>query len=160
MLHCHGQRNYIEADVLPTSTAKHQLEYSILIAKVSFREKKEKKTSSYCYISQWLARRPDLEQYGRLMKELENENSRGFRNFLRMDDEMYQEILSHTEHRMKPNKLKYREPLSPDIKLAIMLRYLSSGDSYYSLMYECSVSHNTISLIKCVMLMLQSSQRK
>ena len=99
------------------------------------------------WVLPWLARTPNLVQYSRLVKELENKDSKDFRNFLRMDYKMYQEILSYTEHRNKPKKSKYREPLSPGIKLTITLRYLVSGDSYHSLMYGFRAAHNTISLV-------------
>ena len=81
------------------------------------------------------------------MDELKKEDVKGFRNFLRMDYEIYQEILTRIEHRIKPKKSKYRKPLTAGIKLAITLRYLASGDSYHSLMYGFRVAHNTISKV-------------
>ncbi|XP_019697645.2 uncharacterized protein LOC109503991, partial [Harpegnathos saltator] len=40
-----------------------------------------------------------------------------------------------------------REPISPDTRLQITLRYLASGDSMKSLSYSFRVAHNTISKI-------------
>ena len=70
-----------------------------------------------------------------------------FRNFLRKDYEIYQEILTRIEHRINPKKSMYRKPLTAGIKLAITLRYLALGDSYHSLMYGFRVAHNTISKV-------------
>ena len=77
----------------------------------------------------------------------EEEDVKGFRNFLRMDYEIYQEILTRIEHRINPKKSMYRKPLTAGIKLAITSRYLASGDSYHSLMYGFRVAHNTISKV-------------
>lgn len=41
----------------------------------------------------------------------------------------------------------YRKALDPQLKLAITLRYLATGDSYHSLMYGFRVPHNTISKV-------------
>ena len=81
------------------------------------------------------------------MDELKKEDVKGFRNFLRMDYEIYQEILIRIEHRINPKKSMYRKPLTAGIKLAITLRHLASGDSYHSLMYGFRVTHNTISKV-------------
>lgn len=108
-------------------------------------EKTKKKRS--IWVRKWLTRRPQFGQYARLMKELRDEDSKGFCNFLRMDYEIYREILNRIEHRITGIPLNYREPLSPGIKLAITLRYLATGDSYHSLMYGFRVAHNTISKV-------------
>eukprot|EP00057_Strongylocentrotus_purpuratus_P014074 XP_011668548.1 PREDICTED: putative nuclease HARBI1 [Strongylocentrotus purpuratus] len=82
------------------------------------------------------------------MNELKEEDTKGFRNFLRMDYDLYQEILRRIEGRItNPKASRYRKPLSPGIKLAMTLRYLASGDSYHSLMYGFRVAHNTISKV-------------
>ena len=66
---------------------------------------------------------------------------------MRMDFDVYQEILTRIEYRIKPKISKYRTPLTAGIKLAITLRYLATGDSYHSLMYGFRVAHNTISKV-------------
>jgi hypothetical protein len=108
--------------------------------------RKERKRRSI-WVRQWLARRPDLGQYVRLLRELKKEDSKGFRNFLRVDFDLYKEILQRIEGRIKKLDTNYRKALSPGLKLAITLRYLASGDSYHSLMYGFRVAHNTISLL-------------
>ena len=147
-------RRQADADEMPASFAKSQIENTILIAKAKLRqrERQRKKIVSTpkkrtIWVRKWLTRRPDLGQYARLMDELKKEDVKGFCNFLRMDYEIYQEILTCIEHRINPNKLMYRKPLTAGIKLAITLRYLASGDSYHSLMYGFRVAHNTISKV-------------
>ena len=99
------------------------------------------------WVRKWLARRPNLGQYARLVQELQQEDKRGFRNFLRFDYGVFQEILQRIEGRIKKQDTNYRKAISPGMKLAITLRYLASGESYHSLMYGFRVAHNTISLL-------------
>ena len=59
------------------------------------------------------------------MEELRVEDVRAFKNFLRMDPDMFQELLQRLVPRL----------------------YLASGDNYHSLMYSFRVPHNTISKV-------------
>ena len=68
---------------------------------MSFIKKEEVRNSvkmlrNYMEIK-WLQRRPELVQYGRLMKELKKEDVKRFRIFLRMDYELYHEILQRID---------------------------------------------------------------
>ncbi|XP_041369872.1 putative nuclease HARBI1 [Gigantopelta aegis] len=138
---------------------KAQVENAIVIAKTKLRQRDRevvkkvvstplnRRKKRTIWVRKWLARRPDLGQYAWLMDELKKEDAKGFCNFLRMGCQIYQEILTRIEHRIKPKKSKYRKPLTAGIKLAITLRYLASGDSYHSLMYAFRVAHNTISKV-------------
>jgi len=94
---------------------------------------------------EWLLRRPEYGLYERLLSELAREDRIGFRNFHRMDPDMYQEILARVGPRIQKQKTNWREPLSPGLRLAITLRYLATGDSYMSLQYSFRVSNNAIS---------------
>lgn len=110
-------------------------------------EKKKEKKKRSIWVRKWLKRRPELGQYRKLLIELKKEDKKGFRNFMRMDYETYQEILHRIEPRIKKSGCNYRHPLSPGLKLAITLRYLAAGDNYHSLMYGFRVAHNTISIL-------------
>lgn len=97
------------------------------------------------WVRPWLQRRLELGQYSRLLEELRVEDVRGFRNFLRLDPDMFQELLRRMLPRLTKTDTFCRKALSPGLKLAITLRYLASGDNYHSLMYGFRVPHNTIS---------------
>ena len=133
---------------------KTQVENSIMITKAKLRQAENRREiikstprKRTVWVRKWLARRHDLGQYARLINELKKEDVKGFRNFMRMDFDVYQEILTRIEYRIKPKISKYRTPLTAGIKLAITLRYLATGDSYHSLMYGFRVAHNTISKV-------------
>ena len=99
------------------------------------------------WVRPWLERRIELGQYSRLMEELQVEDVRAFKNFMRMDPEMFHELLGRMTPRLTKIDTFCRKALSPGLKLSITLRYLASGDSYHSLMYGFRVPHNSISLI-------------
>ncbi len=110
------------------------------------RQRRRVRRQRTVWVRPWLQRRLELGQYSRLMEELRVEDLRSFKNFLRMDPEMFQEVLLRLENRITKQDTFYRKALEPGMKLAITLRYLASGDNYHSLMYGFRVPHNTISL--------------
>ena len=83
------------------------------------QKKRAKKRS--LWVRQWLQRRPQLGQYRKLLAELKKEDTKGFKNFLRMDYPTFREILDRIEPRIKKQGCNFRKPLSPGIKLAITL---------------------------------------
>ncbi len=84
--------------------------------------------------------------YNKLLEELRIEDGWAFRNFLRVDPELFHELLQRVGPRLTKQRTWYRRPLEPGLKLALTLRHLATGDSYHSLMYGFRVSHSTISL--------------
>jgi hypothetical protein len=109
--------------------------------------KKSPRAKRSIWVRKWITRRPTLGHYARLMAELKTEDVKGFQNFLRVDPDMFKEILRRIEGRITKKDTHYRKALSPGLKLAITLRYLATGDSYHSLMFGFRVAHNTISLL-------------
>jgi len=68
-----------------------------------------------------------------------------FKSFSRMEPEMFHEMLDRVAPCIEKSP-EGRPPLSPRIKLAITLRFLSTGNSYHCLAFNFHVAHNTISL--------------
>jgi len=79
------------------------------------------------------------------MNELQVEQRGGFKAFLRMEADVFTEILTRIEGRITKSSAA-RPPLMPGIKLAITLRFLATGNSYRSLAFDFRVAHNSISL--------------
>ncbi|KAK5648168.1 hypothetical protein RI129_003060 [Pyrocoelia pectoralis] len=69
-----------------------------------------------------------------------------YKNFLRMDETTFNILLKKIEHRIQKNHTNMRESIPAIHKLIITLRYLATGESYRSLMYNFRVSESTISL--------------
>jgi len=60
---------------------------------------------------------------------------------------MFEELSARLGPRIEGTDTWMRKALTPELKLAITLRHLVTGDSYRSLMYGFRVAHNAISLI-------------
>lgn len=69
-----------------------------------------------------------------------------FKNFTRMSRYDFEVLLNKVRPILTKQTTNMREPISVSTKLAITLRFLASGDSYRSLMYQFRVSDSCISL--------------
>jgi len=109
------------------------------------RQRRQKRRPKRYQTREWLLRRPLHGQYDQLMVELREEDVGAFRNFIRMEPRMFQELLDRVGPRLLKKDSFWRKALVPGLKLAITLRHLATGDSYQSLMYAFRVASNTIS---------------
>ncbi|KAI4472002.1 hypothetical protein MML48_1g12228 [Holotrichia oblita] len=82
-----------------------------------------------------------------LHKELAVEDKENYRNFIRMDEETFNELLQLVEHDIENNNTMFRNSISARDRLSITLRYLATGESYKSLSFSFRVGHSTISRI-------------
>ena len=108
------------------------------------RRRRRPRRQKRWWVRQWLTRRVDYGIYTNLMRELELEDPAAFKNYLRMEPAMFQELLLRISPRITKQDTFWRKPLDPALKLAITLRFLATGDSYKSLMYNFRVASNTI----------------
>ena len=118
---------------------------ALLLAEAAERERARQRRPRTMWVRPMLARRPTEGAYDNLMRQLERESQGDFKGFLRMEPQMFHELV----HRVGPHIQKQqtgRTPLAPGLKLAVTLRFLATGNSYHSLAYTFRVAHNTISL--------------
>ncbi len=97
------------------------------------------------WVRAWLLRRPIYGHYETLLAELNREDLPAFRNYTSMDPDMFFELVDRLPPRIEKQDTWYWKALQPGLKVAITLRCLAKGDSYYSLVYNFRVAHNTIS---------------
>ncbi len=116
---------------------------AILIEEES-QNKRERRRRRW-WVKPWLLRRQTIGHYDRLMQELMNECQGDFKAFLRMEPDMFREILERVTPRISKNTHR-RPPLEAGLKLAITLRFLATGETYHSLAFSFRVAHNTISM--------------
>lgn len=76
-----------------------------------------------------------------------NMSDGSFFNFTRMTRTDFEQLLQMVGSSIARNDTKFRDSVRPEIRLAITLRYLATGDSYSSLMYTFKVSKQLISEI-------------
>ncbi|XP_033118810.1 uncharacterized protein LOC117118352 [Anneissia japonica] len=117
---------------------------AVLVAR-SQRRGRMKKRKRRFWTRPWLMRRSLHGQYEALMSEMAMEDHTGFRNFQRIDPELFQEMLVRVSPRIRKQDTRMRRALDPGLRLAITLRYLATGDSYKSLEYGFRVANNSIS---------------
>ncbi|XP_048247699.1 putative nuclease HARBI1 [Haliotis rufescens] len=123
---------------------KELLCYAQCIMQFEEDEEKQRKKRRW-WGRDWLLRRSIHGQYDALMAELQLEDPEAFVNFLRLDIATFHELLASVEDRLTKNRTRWRDPVSPGLKLAVTLRFLATGDSHHSLMYNVRLAHNTIS---------------
>jgi len=72
-----------------------------------------------------LARRHEFGHYDQLLTELHKEDPRGYRNYLRITPDLFQEMVEKLTLHMKKQTTFMREPLEVGLKLAATLRFLA-----------------------------------
>ncbi|KAI8493054.1 hypothetical protein Bbelb_290580 [Branchiostoma belcheri] len=92
------------------------------------------------WVRPWLMHRPVYGQYESLMTELCHEHHCDFKSFLRMDPQMFHDLLQRVGPSIEKSP-DARQPLSSCLKLAITLRFLKTGNSYRSLESAFRVAH-------------------
>jgi len=75
------------------------------------------------WVKSWLSRRVTLGHYDTLMQELMRESRGNFKSYLRMQPEIFREMLDRVGPRIEQSP-EGRPPLSSGLKLAITLRFL------------------------------------
>ena len=71
------------------------------------------------------------------------EDIKGYHKFVRMDHDMFEEMVERLIPRIQNQDTNMRRALEPGLKLAITLRFLATGDSYVPLGYGFRVALNT-----------------
>ncbi|XP_066973189.1 uncharacterized protein [Macrobrachium rosenbergii] len=85
--------------------------------------------------------------YDNLMEELSTEAPDLYRNFTRIDKDLFNEIVEWVTPMIQKKVTFWRKPIEPGLRVAITLCFLATGDSYKSPQYSFCVAHNTISHI-------------
>ena len=98
------------------------------------------------WVRPWLSvpRKLMYGHYHRLMRELRMEDTTSFCNFMRMEPQMFDELVDRLSPRITLQDTNWRKALEPGLKVAVTLRYLASGDRYPGLSYSFRVSRHTI----------------
>ncbi|KAI1702391.1 putative nuclease HARBI1 [Ditylenchus destructor] len=90
------------------------------------------------------ANRKKFGAYYVLLPQLKADDDKFF-NYFRMTRDCFDRLLQMLDARL--SKTSQREPIGPEERLMVTLRFLASGDSYRSLSYAFRLADNTISLI-------------
>ena len=67
-----------------------------------------------------------------------------FKGFMRMDPDLFKEIVVRAGFRIRKEDTKYRQAVRVELRIAIALRFVATGESYRALEYLFRVSHSLI----------------
>lgn len=112
------------------------------------RRNRRRRRPRTVWVREWLTEK-SREAYGHyaiLMQQLRENDAPAFRNFTRMDPELFDEIVTRVSPHISKQDTNYRKSISPGLKVAVTLRHLATGDKYPSLSYSFRVHKSTICL--------------
>ncbi|XP_054744317.1 uncharacterized protein LOC129248716 [Anastrepha obliqua] len=99
------------------------------------------------WIKEWRKNRCDRGSFAFLNKELLVHDEQSYRNFLRVSKSQFDYLLSLIANEIQRSDSTMRAAIPAAEKLALTLRFLSTGESYVSLDYQIRVSKSSISII-------------
>ena len=81
-----------------------------------------------CWVQPWvdLERQSWFGQYSQLMEELRIEDPASFRNFIRVEPAMFDELVQRLTPRLQKQHTYWMPAIDPALKVAITLRHLAS----------------------------------
>ncbi|KAJ8937241.1 hypothetical protein NQ314_011996 [Rhamnusium bicolor] len=100
-------------------------------------EEDQVKKRKWC--KEWFLRR-NKYSHMTLLKELDQTEPLDFKNYLRMDSNMYTSLLVLIRDRITKQDTIMRKAISAEEKLVATLRYLATGCSYEDLKFRTGIS--------------------
>nr|CAI5840130.1 unnamed protein product [Callosobruchus analis] len=104
---------------------------------VIYRNKKKKRKN--IWVKEWLQKRSILSHI-QLIKELRNSSENDLKNYLRMNEECFQLLLSSIKPHITKKDTVMRESISAEERLLVTLRYLATGRSMEDLKFSAIIS--------------------
>jgi len=95
------------------------------------RQKAKRKLWSYA----WLQNRMVSGFYHTTLQEMREHDLTRYSNFLRMDEDSFQEIFLQVAPQIARQDTQMREAISAGERLVVTLRFLATGESFRSLQY-------------------------
>ncbi|GFO29311.1 Pol polyprotein [Plakobranchus ocellatus] len=130
---------------------------TVLAFALALRRKTKKKIRRK-WAKNWFLKRKKFG-HSKLLDELGCTEPSDFRNFLRMDEDSFDELLELVRPCIKKQDTNMRDAISPTDKLSITLRFLATGNSFEDLKFISAISPQAIgsivmetcnALIKCL----------
>ncbi|XP_052818053.1 putative nuclease HARBI1 [Mya arenaria] len=128
---------------------QQQADDHVIAVKLIRRRRRRRARLRRCWVRPWLGdvRREQFGHFNRLMPELRREDPASFQNFLRVQPEMFDELLTRLGQRITKQDTNYRKAINPGTKLAVTLCHLASRDMYSSMKFDFRLPANTLSLV-------------
>lgn len=95
---------------------------------------------------EWLLERRKYSHMN-LLRELQSNEPADFRNYLRMENHTFYELLNLVKPFIEKQNTVMRESISAEERLVATLRFLATGRSYEDLKFSCAISAQAIGRI-------------
>lgn len=82
-----------------------------------------------------------------LIEELRENYPDDFKNYLRMDNQLFNMLLNKIRHKISKQDTVMRESINAEARLAATLRYLATGRSFEDLKFSIGISAPSLSKI-------------
>ena len=89
-------------------------------------------------------RREVFGEYDNLLAELHREDARGFKTYVRITPDFFEEMIERITPAVQKKETRLRKPLPVGLKLAVTLRFLATGNTYQSLEFSFRTSRSAI----------------
>lgn len=93
----------------------------------------------------WILEREQHGHYHQLLPLLRVQDPDTYRYYLRVDHDLFTEILQRITPHIEKQNTNWKKALEPGLRLAITLRFLATGEAYKSLAMNFRVGPNSIS---------------
>ena len=94
---------------------------------------------------EWIKRRGENGYFNNIIQELKIEDRIGFREMFRMDVENFEYLLNEVSTLITPGEMSNlggHRPIMPEERLALTLRFLTTGESFQSLHFQFRIALN------------------
>lgn len=109
-------------------------------------DEKKKRKVPRLWAKQWLLQRNKFSHIS-LLSELATNEPKDFQNYLRMNEETFQELLGLVSSIIERKNTNMRECVSSKERLVATLQFLASGRSYENLKFSCAISAQALGRI-------------
>lgn len=99
------------------------------------------------WVKNWVMRRDEEGFCAKLYRELREEETDFYRNFVHMTPEQFDHLLSLVKPYIEKNDTTMRKSISPLERLVLTLRFLATGENFRSLQFLFRIPQPTISRI-------------
>ena len=116
----------------------------LAILQVEENESNENENERIEWINKLWHSREEQGHYNNLIKEMRLHDHSMHFNYFRMLPSTFDDFLRLIRPTLVKKKSRFREPLPPALRLAVVLRYLAVGESQTSLSYNFRIGRSTV----------------
>ncbi|XP_020299121.1 protein ALP1-like [Pseudomyrmex gracilis] len=126
---------------------RRKIEKLYILYTISKKEENKKKERRYWVRTIFVAERRLLQgASNNLVKEMQEQDVEKYVDYFRLPPQLFEELLKLVGPVITKEQV-VRDPILPETRLQITLRFLASGDSMKLLSYAFRIGHNTVSKI-------------